>query len=309
MSAVVTDLLARLEARGYRARVVPVERVSDLADSLDAWRRKGALDEWFDRRELRRLRFDPPEELPAPRSLIVASNPQPQVRLLFGSQGGHVPVTLPPTYVWRGPDEQVRRAALEVLAPLGYTLIRAALPVKLLAVHSGLARYGRNNICYVPGFGTFHRLVAFWSDLPPADDPWQEALMLERCQDCSACRRQCPTGAIGEDRFLLHAERCLTFHNEDASAIPEWVDSSWHHAIVGCMRCQLACPENREHRDWIEDGPEFSAEETELLLRGIAADQLPAETASKLESVDLVDYQDVLARNLRLALQQGERGP
>lgn len=70
------------------------------------------------------------------------------------------------------------------------------------------------------------------------------------------------------------------------------------------MLCQLASPENREQRQWVEEGPEFGAEETELLIQGAAFDRLPAETVAKLESVDLQDCADVLARNLRLALAQ-----
>lgn len=128
--------------------------------------------------------------------------------------------------------------------------------------------------------------------------------MLERCRDCQACRRRCPSGAIPEDRFLLRAERCLTFRNEDPGPMPEWINAAWHHAIVGCMYCQLACPENREQRQWVEEGPEFSAEETELLIQGAPFDRLPAETVAKLESVDLQDWADVLARNLCLALEQ-----
>lgn len=55
--------------------------------------------------------------------------------------------------------------------------------------------------------GSFHEPAAFYSDLPCREDNWQELQMVERCQNCSACLRKCPTGAITSERFLLHAER------------------------------------------------------------------------------------------------------
>jgi len=54
---------------------------------------------------------------------------------------------------------------------------------------------------------------------------------------------------------------------------------------------------------WIEEGGEFSSQETALLLAGPAIDRLPAETVKKLEQNDLVGLLDVLPRNLRAALR------
>jgi len=91
---------------------------------------------------------------------------------------------------------------------------------KFLAVRSGLARYGRNNITYVDGMGSLYRLSAFLSDLPYSGDCWTEPQMHDRCDDCSACIRACPTDAIPQHRFLLHSERCITFHNETRGPFP-----------------------------------------------------------------------------------------
>lgn len=52
----------------------------------------------------------------------------------------------------------------------------------------------------------------------------------------AACLIECPTGAIGKDRFLLHAERRLVFHNERPAGVPfpDWIDPAWHNALFGC---------------------------------------------------------------------------
>jgi len=121
--------------------------------------------------------------------------------------------------------------------------------------------------------------------------------MMERCESCRACLNDCPTGAITSDRFLIRAERCMTFHNERLGRFPVWIDPSWHNCLVGCLRCQRVCPENIRFREWIEEGEVFSQEETTLILNGVPQDHLPSETVRKLEKLNLIEYLDVLPRN------------
>jgi epoxyqueuosine reductase len=110
----------------------------------------------------------------------------------------------------------------------------------------------------------------------------------------------CPSGAITEERFLLRAERCIVFHNEQPGEVPfpAWMDASWHNCLVGCMLCQSICPADKDFLGWVEDGAEFSPGETARLVAGASLDELPAETVRKLEEHDLVDLLDVLPRNL-----------
>jgi len=163
-----------------------------------------------------------------------------------------------------------------------------------------LTAYGRNNIAYAPGWGSFHGLVSVYSDLPPGEDNWQQPQMLERCSLCKACRKSCPTQAVPSDRFLLRAERCLTFHNEMPGNVPfpDWIDPSWHNCLVGCMECQKVCPENKDVLGWVEEGPEFSEDETALILSGSPMDSFAQATVQKLAAVAMDDYGEMLARNL-----------
>jgi epoxyqueuosine reductase len=130
--------------------------------------------------------------------------------------------------------------------------------------------------------------------------------MVVRCEKCSACEKHCPTGAISSDRFLIHAEKCITFHNEKPGHVPfaSWIDPSWHNCLIGCLQCQRVCPENKKVWNWIEDGAEFSQEETDLLLEGLPFDKLPATTAEKLERNDLESFADLIPRNLIALLNQ-----
>jgi epoxyqueuosine reductase len=129
--------------------------------------------------------------------------------------------------------------------------------------------------------------------------------MMSRCKDCELCRRACPTGAIASDRFLLHAERCLTYHNEKEASIlfPEWIKPEWHNCIVGCIRCQAACPENRPFLNVFGETAEFTEEETRLLLRAVPTEQLPIATVAKMKLLSLTDYYNELPRNLAALLR------
>jgi epoxyqueuosine reductase len=133
---------------------------------------------------------------------------------------------------------------------------------------------------------------------------WQEARMMKQCENCQACQRACPTGAISSDRFLLHAERCISFLNEKKGDVPfpSWMDPSWHNCLYGCLHCQRVCPEDRRFLNWIGEKEEFLPEETELLLKGQSLDHLPSVTLGKLKNLDLADPDslDNLPRNLHV---------
>lgn len=304
----IAALYQRLSQRGCAARVVSIGHLNELRESIEAGHRNGMFNEGLYQEYLKGFVFSPPVSLPEARSLIAVAVKQPQVRLTFTYQGELKPVMVPPSYLHAAEaDRKVQEILTEILGFEGYHVVPATLPKKLLAAHSGLAVYGRNNITYVEGMGSFHRLTAFYSDLPCQDsENWQALRMLERCNDCGACTSLCPSGAIGPDRFLLHAERCIVFHNEKPAAIPfpAWLDGSWHNCLVGCLLCQKACPENKPYASSFENGAEFTEDETALLVSGTPIDQMPAALVKKLEKYDLIGLLDSLPRNLRALLER-----
>jgi epoxyqueuosine reductase len=183
----------------------------------------------------------------------------------------------------------------------GYHAVRFEPPLKTLATCSGLARYGRNNITYVPGLGSYLMLAACATDAPPPEGaPWGEPQQLARCERCSACLRACPSGAIRADRFLLQTDRCLTTANESGDPLPEWVDPAWHHTAVGCLRCQQSCPENAGVALRVAEPEVFDEDETAAILAG--SPDLGPTVREKLERCGL-DYSPALiARNLHALL-------
>ncbi len=292
------ELLSQLREKGYHGSAISVLHLPDMKREMYEHYEKGYLHQEIFEDPIRQFTFEIPDSSEA-QSVIVVAVPLPQVQVVFHWNGKKIPLIIPPTYL------NVRKNCEKIetlFSELDHPVLRAHLPEKLVAVHSGLAQYGRNNITYVPGMGSFYRPFVFYSDLPGQDN-WEPIQKMKACEHCDACVEKCPTGAITEERFLLRAELCLTLHNEHPGTIPfpQWIDPSWHNCLVGCLHCQSVCPVNKRFLKWVERGPEFSEEETNLLLKG-AVEELSQETAQKIEQFQMEDLLDIVPRNLKVFL-------
>lgn len=296
-------LFERTGKQGFQVKIVSIEHVGDLETEIMTRYQKGLLDPDLYDAYLASFDFACHQKFKDARSLIVVSVPQPQVKVTFFREDKSYPVVIPPTYYF-AIDNDVTDLLKADLEPQGYQLQKVRLPDKLLAVRSGLAQYGKNNITYVKGMGSFQRPVVFISDYPCEEDSWGKATVLEHCENCSACLKACPTNAIVSDRFQLYAERCLTFHNERSEAFPQWLSPSWHNCLVGCMICQKVCPANKDVVKWIEAGGTFDSEETDLILKGVSEERLPREAIEKLKKLDIMSYYGVLGRNLKVLIEK-----
>lgn len=303
--ALTNEAIQALERMGWRARAVPIERVDDLRRGLEHHHREGRISDGSYREFCRWFKFEPPSDLPDARSVLVVSTPCPRVVFHVHWRGRRVPMHLPPTYSEIDSSERQKLELLNsVLRPAGYAAVGARLPAKALAVHSGLASYGRNNITYVPDFGSFHHLDAFYSNAPCESDPWGEPRLMDRCETCNACKNSCPTQAIHDDWMIIRAERCLCNLNERGGEFPDWVDPSWHDSIIGCFHCQQVCPENSAMLGRVAEGPDFSQDEVAAILRAKSVDDVSPAILEKLRSLGLHFFMHAIARNMRVLLEQ-----
>ncbi len=281
---------------GYKAKTVSIKHLPESQGAVGKLVRQGLLNKQLHERWHFYLKTN--KNLPEAKTIIVVAMPQPFTRLRFEWQGMTYPADIPPTYFTQADDSRAEVILNSVLEAAGYKVARAHLALKTLAVQSGLARYGKNNISYVPGMGSFCQLVAFYSDCPCEEGNWQESKMMEDCENCSLCRENCPTGSIPADRFLIHAENCLGFLNERDPDFPYWVQlqPDWPYAFIGCMRCQFVCPVNKPYIHKTTVGPSFSEEETGLILDNMPWEKLSLETQQKLD--DIYGVYPLMARNL-----------
>jgi epoxyqueuosine reductase len=299
-------IFSSIESKGYKARIISATHINDLRNDIEKHRIEGLFDSNFYEENKKYFKVKLNFDLTKINSIFIIAVPQPAFRLNFHWAQKIIPVLVPPHYLYaRKVIREVEATLTNILRPEGYFVTYAKLPFKLLAVHSNLAEYGRNNIIYVPGMGSYLRLTAYVSDFPIQKDVWEDLKRMDLCEKCSACVLKCPTGAISADRFLLHGERCITFHNEHPKKIPfpEWFDPSWHNCLVGCLFCQRVCPANKKVLKWIENGPEFDEAETRLILKGKSLNQIPQNTLKKLERYELTDYFELFPRNLKALLE------
>jgi epoxyqueuosine reductase len=306
---ITQKIYQELEVMGYKVRSVNAKRIPDLQKDIRVRHEQNLIFPKLYEDYRSYFEFTPSVKFKKIESLIIIAIPVPQYRAVFNWNQKEIPLLIPPTYLY-GFDivNQMRDFFKEILKPEGYNAAYAQIPQKTLAVRSGLAEYGRNNITYVSGMGSFYRLATFYTDIPITEDNWHDLKMMDLCKTCSACICKCPTGAIPKaetDRFLLLAGKCLTYHNEQSGNIPfpEWIESSWHNCLVGCLHCQKVCPANKEVKDWVESGPQFTEQETELLLKKQNIDKLPTSLKNKLEEYDFTNYLEVFPRNLGVFLK------
>ena len=291
------------EKRGYRIVFGGRAVLNDVKAEIENRKDAGELDESLYRDYLADFPYGGGEENSDLKSVILIAMPRPAHRLLFDTQGGPLEAIVPPTYISYRQTADVIREEISALLGAGARLAPLNAPLKPLAAKLGLTKYGRNNIAYVPGIGSFHQLIGLLANLEMGSD--YQALSysgLPACENCRACLEACPTGAITEERFLLHAERCLTWHNEIAGDWPGWLPASAHHCLVGCLRCQLVCPQNQGGLRYESLDICFDARETDLILSSQCENDEGIK--AKLTKIGLAGYAPVLGRNLEALLNR-----
>ena len=292
------SLVAKLEANGFRAAFLPyacIEQITDIyneyAENADApFRTK----EWF-------LSAQPPDLPFEPLSILVIAYQSPGGEMSLSYKGKEVLLPIPPTYI----DDSIKKRLSEVLESILKYYQRAeakAISLKVLAVLSGLGKYGRNALCYLDGYGSFCNFEAYYTEISCGDEPHKLALM-DSCESCGLCIANCPNNALG-GRYKVDVPRCLTLWNEHDGTMPEWMPPGVHHTAVGCMRCQEICPVNKAAPKISKEKLELNETETEALLSAESSAGLPPELAKKLTDYDLWEmFVKVAGRNIKLALE------
>ena len=301
----INELKALAEKKGDKLEIVANDRIYTMRDELDKFRNKTELNGFqhfiFDK--LYNYDFGKNNKMTR-RSVIIIAIPfhAAYANITFNRNGREYKVyglvSAPISRTGKYITDAVRKAGHEIKYD-GF------LPLKRLAVQSGLAEYGKNNITYVKGFGSYLSYTAYTTDIPCEKDNWRSVTVSPVCKDCDICLNNCPTGAIMKDRFLLNNKKCLTAMNEDTRDFPLWLPDSAHHTPYGCLKCQIRCPLNAESCQVIDVS--FSEEETERLLDGKPYNDAPEELKRKINILRLDSWASI-PRNMRALFNAMDNG-
>jgi epoxyqueuosine reductase len=300
MSDISDKILLEMKRYGYKFKSVSISHLPEVQEAVAKLVRQGMISEQL--HSTWHFYLDSNKNLPEAKTIFIIAMPQSISRAQFEWQKTSILADFPPGTFGKVVESQAEKILRGVLEIAGYKVAKAHLALKTLAVRSGLAKYGKNNISYVPGTGSFHRLIAFYTDYPCEEDNWHKSQAMKICDNCSLCRENCPAQSISADRFLIHAENCQTFDRAEKNS-SWWLQSHWHNTLVGCMRCQQVCPVNEPYINKVDMGPSFSENETKLISNGIPVGNLTTETRGKLDRLAEDELYLTTTRNLGALLR------
>ncbi|MBQ2754425.1 MAG: epoxyqueuosine reductase [Clostridia bacterium] len=118
-----------------------------------------------------------------------------------------------------------------------------SLPEKHIAYLAGLGYFGKNNLLYSEGLGSYFNIGLVLTDLEIEPDKPVDTT----CQQCDRCVKACPGGALG-DGFCLEAEKCASYLTQkEVPLTKEQKDILKHNPYtLGCDICADVCPLNKE---------------------------------------------------------------
>lgn len=298
----------------YAYKTVSVNHLPELQADIDELEKlnKISSNKVF-RSYIAPFKFEIPNDFLTAKSLIIMAVFTPPMSLKFHFQDKIHQTMLPGNYSFTdiSNDTLEEEVLNNIIRKQGYSVkITRTIHLKLLAVRSGLGKYGRNNICYAGEMGSFVNLMAFFTDYEFKEDNWGTIEMMEYCKSCQKCISECPGQAIPKsENFVIDIERCIPLYNEIPGEIPEWIPSSAHNSLMGCMICQKICPGNKKAMSLIIQGGDIMEEETSVVL------ECNLEKAKKLDLKQKIPIYffnpeitlaglDLLKRNLELILTQ-----
>lgn len=283
-----------LISMGYKGKFTNVAHIEDLKNDIFSLKAQGRLnDKIYD--DYLQFDFESHKEF---KSIAIIAMKLPVVKVAVEKDNQMKEVMIPSAYYSGGKVETFDRD-IELFFhenKVNYRPIH--LPCKLLVARTGLGDYGRNNIAYIDGFGSYFRTRAFLTDIELREDNWHEVKQNPKCHSCTICINSCPNQLISKGDYLIDAGKCLTFPNEISGDFPSWVKPAWHNALVGCMKCQDNCPNNIEHHKDIQVISTLTKEHVSDIFQNTNFNELQIDTKDTIRAFEFDDYYDVFKRNL-----------
>ncbi len=310
MDSISEKIIKEIENKGLKAKLINISSIKKIDSELAKVQTnnpfvKKYLSSYFDE-----FNYDVNSVMKTAKSILIIAVPDPITRINFNINNKKKSILMPPMYLYNSSVKneksqnkiiKINKVLEKILSKYFFEANKINLPAKLLAVKSGLGVYGKNNICYINGIGSFMWLGIYLTDIPCEDNTWVDYNNMKMCDDCDLCINNCPTNALDTDRFVVKANKCITYHNESENIFPKWIEKN--NSIIGCLRCQIVCPMNKSNVKNIKNIASFDEKESKQILNEIPLKDLNQTMIKKLESINFIEYYNLLARNLKLLIK------
>ena len=282
---------------GIHAVIVPATHLNDLRTDIENFVATQELN-GHQKFIIEHYEYEPQEPKFEVKSVIVTATPHPSFGDAVFEQAGKTRTVY---YTAGTGGNEPRDYVTKVVTDAGFSLELSGvmLPRKRFAVQAGLCEYGRDNIAYLPGYGSYIAIDAYYTDMPSDEDSWRDVVTADACTKCHTCEAVCPTGAIRPDRFLIDSTLCLCLINEGKEPFPETLPKNAHHAIVGCLRCQYVCPMNEQANKNTFPTVHFTETETARLMQGAPYEDLVESLKARYFALEM-NFAGDLPRNLQV---------
>lgn len=292
----ISELEKLAVIHGDRLTVIPIKRMFELENLLETYKQQADLNSFQQWIMNDLYQFELPEVEFSIKSIILVAIHHPfYAKIKFQKNAKEYNCLS----LVNADFEENNNYIIDHMESSGFSLkVADNPPLKRLGVHSGLAKYGRNNITYIDGLGSNFSYTAYFSDLPCEEDNWGEVMNADLCKTCTLCINSCPTGAIRKEQFLIDNQKCLSCINEVPGDFPDWLPMTVHHTLYDCLICQKVCPMNNKQKDDVLDNISFSEEETNLLLYGAPISSFSDEMRKKVLLLGIDRWYDAIPRNL-----------
>ncbi|MDO3387304.1 tRNA epoxyqueuosine(34) reductase QueG [Gilvimarinus sp. SDUM040013] len=201
-----------------------------------------------------------------------------------------LPVELKPT------DERQNRAFVD----------SAPVLERPLADKAGLGWTGKHTLILNSEAGSWFFLGELFTYLPLPVDATEQP---NRCGDCTACLKVCPTDAFPAP-YTLDARRCISYLTiEHKGSIPEEFREPMGNRVFGCDDCQAICPWNKYAKPTCETDflPRHGLNNTDLLTLFLW-DEATFLTNTEGSAIRRIGYERWL-RNLAIGLGNAPSSP
>lgn len=316
VAIIKSKIFEGLNKNGIKGMVVSVKRLNDIESDIRNILSSGEVNleinkdipqyQYGYEKIIRgkKYKYDSNNDPIGAKSVLILAIPMPVHQVGFTINGNTIDVLIPSDYMQRKASKELDNYLKSILDIYGHKVIKAKLPLKLLAVRSGLAEYGRNNISYVDGMGSRLFLTAYYIDCQLPEDTWREPVRMKMCDTCRACMNNCPTKAIIEKKRVILAERCLVLYNEYEDDIPNWIKKEYHNALIGCVKCEEKCPMNLKYKNQLVTLPAFNEEQTKEILQTKNLHDLSLKTYQMIYDYEINEYYNLFHRNFSLLVKE-----